>query len=273
MLDWGMFTANNVAGATGLDALKGGQSKWHGLGMSMARMLGSDPNQVAVAGRRVMVGWVSGVWQMQGLPQDLSIGSDGSLRQAFVPELQTLRAGAGIPVAGSRSVAVGQQAEFVVTITGRAGEAGVKVLLGTDGAATSVGVDFDRGLVFVDATQQGDRVRRAGPLLGHTKAAAVTLHLMVDHSVVVAIFNNRTALTAIPLPPSAGHANAATFGGGGGGGGVVVATAWRLKTANANLAPSDPEAAEGLEGVSSPAAWQVPKIHNAPVCNRYPAPR
>ena len=30
MLDWGMFAPNNISGTTGLDALKGGQSKWHG---------------------------------------------------------------------------------------------------------------------------------------------------------------------------------------------------------------------------------------------------
>ena len=82
MIDWGSFTpralvlANNdnsssIGGGSGvgggggggrsvlkgLDALVGGQ----GRGMSMARTLGADPNQVAVPGRRVIVGWTSGV--------------------------------------------------------------------------------------------------------------------------------------------------------------------------------------------------------------------
>jgi hypothetical protein len=329
MLDWGMFAPNNVSGATGLDALKGGQSKWHGPGMSMARMLGSDPNQVAVAGRRVMVGWVSGLWQMQGLPQDLSIGNDGHLRQTFVPELQSLRIGAGVPLAGattsdgrSRSrrrrnstsstsstssdnsdnsdnsdtsdyhsgvgVDIGQQAEVVAAIAGQLhGESGVKVLLGADGVATTVGVDFDRDLVFIDATKQGNTARRAGPLLGHRKGSAdvVTLHLIVDHSVVVAIFNNRTSLTTLALPPSARHSNAVTFSAGDGDGGEKVkAIAWQLKTANPNSGLAFNSVADvvgrnarvregkGDLNIDLPV-WQVPKIHNAPICNRYPSPR
>ena len=54
MFDWGAFTPTGIPGRKGLDALEGGQSR----GFSMARTLGSDPNQVAVNGRRVLVGWV-----------------------------------------------------------------------------------------------------------------------------------------------------------------------------------------------------------------------
>ena len=97
------------------------------------------------------------------------------------------------------------------------------------------------------------------------------LHVIVDHSTVVAIFNDRTSLTVLALPPSASHDSAAAFGR------EVNATAWRLRTAN----PNDDVAGDGggasgqADGVGAGGvpAWQVPKIHNAPVCNRYPTPR
>ena len=71
---------------------------------SMARTLGSDPNQVAVAGRRTVVAWVSAAFTSQSLLQDITLGTDGgagdviTLRQTFVPELTILRTGAPMAV-------------------------------------------------------------------------------------------------------------------------------------------------------------------------------
>ena len=81
--------------------------------------------------------------------------------------------GAGDDVANG--VAIGQQFEVVATINPVScpqqagcrggGSAGVMVLQdGKEG--TKIGVDFDAGLVYVDATAQGNAVVRAGPLLG-----------------------------------------------------------------------------------------------------------
>ena len=66
----------------------------------MARTLGSeDLDQVSHAGRRILIGWTGGgdpailhnLGSAQSLPRELSLAPDRSLRQRFVPELQTLR--------------------------------------------------------------------------------------------------------------------------------------------------------------------------------------
>lgn len=60
--------------------------------LTMARTLGSDPNQVAVNGRRVLIGWIGGGSPAsQSLARDLSLSKRYELLQAFVPELKTLR--------------------------------------------------------------------------------------------------------------------------------------------------------------------------------------
>eukprot|EP00912_Choanoflagellata_sp_UC4_P000489 UC4_evm5s302 len=60
--------------------------------LTMARTLGSDPNQVARNGRRVLIGWIGGGSPAsQSLARDLSLSDDYELLQAFVPELQVLR--------------------------------------------------------------------------------------------------------------------------------------------------------------------------------------
>jgi len=254
MIDWGAFTPNGKPGARGLDALRGGESR----GQSMARTLGSDPNQVAVAGRRTIVGWVSGLWSAQSLPQDLSIGEDGQLRQAFVPELQSLRVGGGVELSAS-STDIGQQFEATVQIPAEdRGEAGMAVLKDAD-SETLIGVDFDRELVFVDATKQGNNVRRAGPLLGHSPGQPILAHVYVDHSLVAVIFNNQTSLTVVAKPSSAAASGTAVYGTG------VKATAWKLATANPN---DHAEKESALQASSGPSAWQVPKIHNVPACLR-----
>lgn len=137
MLDWGAYSpkptddavingkgnANGNATAVGLAALEGGKPR----GYSMARTLGSDPNQVAKAGRRVSVAWVSAALTSQSLLQDITLGPDNALRQAFVPELEMLREGDAVPITTS-SVNAGQQFELLATVTGSKGKAGVVVL-------------------------------------------------------------------------------------------------------------------------------------------------
>ena len=58
---------------------------------TMARTLGSDPNQVYVAGRRVIVGWIMSSPASQSLARDLTFSPDRQLLQQFVPELKSLR--------------------------------------------------------------------------------------------------------------------------------------------------------------------------------------
>ena len=58
----------------------------------MARTLGSDPNQVAVNGRRVLVGWIGGgTTASQSLARNLTLSPDYELLPQFVPELKMLR--------------------------------------------------------------------------------------------------------------------------------------------------------------------------------------
>jgi hypothetical protein len=60
--------------------------------LTMARTLGSDPNQVAKNGRRVLLGWIGGgAPASQSLARDLTLSADYELLQAFVPELEVLR--------------------------------------------------------------------------------------------------------------------------------------------------------------------------------------
>ena len=112
MLDWGAFAPNGVTGAKGLKALKGGQRA----GLSMARTLGGDPNQVATAGRRTLVGSGAATYTFQTLLQDITLrkGAAGEavvLNQQFIPELQMLR------MDDRSAVATSQQFEVVAAIS------------------------------------------------------------------------------------------------------------------------------------------------------------
>jgi len=62
--------------------------------LTMARTLGSsDANQVAVPGRRILIGSIGhpAAGASQSLPRDLSLSPSRELLQRFVPELQALR--------------------------------------------------------------------------------------------------------------------------------------------------------------------------------------
>eukprot|EP00662_Eupelagonemidae_sp_cell21_P055639 gene55639-17919_t len=120
--------------------------------LTMARTLGSDPNQVAVHGRRVLVGWIGGGSPAsQSLARDLSLSQDRELLQQFVPELGMLR----IPgsyrstmcdadeVCAAPAYATGMQLEVIATFSWPSGGSapttpfGVNVLesSGGDGAS------------------------------------------------------------------------------------------------------------------------------------------
>ena len=155
----------------------------------------------------MIIGWVgNGTFAAQSLPRDLSLDPvDGSLRQAFVPELQSLRvdgthssASAGTPCDSTNGLEVdgGLQLEVIVRLSGSRGRAGVRVLAGAGGGeGTEVGVDFDSQIVFIDGRQSNscaampwlcphqplaptappsprrDGLYLAGPLLGSSDAA------------------------------------------------------------------------------------------------------
>jgi hypothetical protein len=67
----------------------------YGGALSMARTLGGDPNQVAVAGRKILVGWLGYAGgkdtAMQSLGRELTLSAGYELLQQFIPELQVLR--------------------------------------------------------------------------------------------------------------------------------------------------------------------------------------
>ena len=250
VFDYGTYAPTNATNTTGLDALQyahdlpNGAKMWGGL--FLCKTLGSDPNEVAVTGRRTLVSDIMGggktytgavLHSVQSLLQELTLGSSASgavvMQQQFVSELASLRQSGPV---GNNS----HQFEVVAAITRPAGggsQSWFTVLGGT-----KIGVDWSRRLVFVDATAQRNPAVRAGPLLTNSSTAHV--HVIVDHSIVAAIFTNRTSITARVQP-------ATTDGGVAAGAGTVIKGAWPLATANENA---------HLSG------GHVPKIHNAPVC-------
>ena len=70
----------------------------------MARGVGDPSGQmVATKGRKMLVAWIgNGTFASQSLPRDISLSAvDGTLRQAFVPELKMMRQ---LPSSSSRTV-------------------------------------------------------------------------------------------------------------------------------------------------------------------------
>ena len=212
----------------------------------MARTLGStNSNQVAVNGRRVMIGWISACcgggcmdpFASQSLPRDLSLSPDYELLQQFVPELKVLREGSGTSVNAAANTASTQLeifAAFSVNISAPPTERfGVEVLVSPDGRnSTKLFVDCKRGhdgsmcSVGVDGSNCTAKHRRrpgpiaTGPLLPiishqpkiNAEIVRVTLHAYVDHGIVEVIFNNRTAFAFSALDPGDGWGGARLFG-------------------------------------------------------------
>jgi len=195
--------------------------------LTMARTLGSDPNQVALNGRRVLVGWIGGTPASQSLARDLTLSEDYELLQQFVPELQVLR----IPSSYKVSTAWNQpykgnmQLEVVAfftfsTKTPPTEPFGVEILRSSDGkTATRLQVDCSKGytacVVGVDAGLKGHT--GFGPLLPVVdttveESVTVQLHAIVDHTIVEAIFNNRTAMVVYAVPQAESDINVMLFG-------------------------------------------------------------
>ena len=209
--------------------------------LTMARTLGSDPNQVALKGRRVLLGWIGGgAPASQSLARDLSLSADYELLQAFVPELKILRksdthtahmfdgdAAAGTEREPAAVHVVGsQQLEVVATFswtTEAPAQFGVSVL----GGAANLTVNCAK------QPCQGQVNGRGGPLMP-LGLKTVTLHAIVDHSIIEAIYNNRTAMVVYANPPSADSKSVALFGVGSGITGSLQT--WELNQAN-NFGP------------------------------------
>jgi sucrose-6-phosphate hydrolase SacC (GH32 family) len=230
--------------------------------LTMARTLGSDPNQVAKNGRRVLVGWVQddprdpNVAASQSLSRDLSLSADYELLQQFVPEYQALRRPAtfeettvaavdgGGPVtahsAGSMQIEI--VAMFTFTTTPKA-PFGVTAL----GGAAEIMVDCaNRTIVNMGEAPGGCMVNaniqyngfeamagpRPGPVLP-VGARAVTMHIIVDHEIVETIVNNRTAMASYHKNiPSAASTAVALVGAGAGSGVAASIKSWHLDAAN-----------------------------------------
>lgn len=117
--------------------------------------------------------------------------------QAFSAELAALRTGSGDP-AGLRSA----QAEVVIDFALAAGadpqaEVGLDVLLSEDGEdAQRIRLLLGESMVVV--------ADKAGPLLpALAPPCALHVHVIVDHSILTVIVNNRTALTTYVAPRDA----------------------------------------------------------------------
>lgn len=166
--------------------------------LTMARTLGSDPNQVAVNGRRVLIGWIGGGSPAsQSLSRDLTLSADYELLQQFVPEYQVLRQPATfeetaltpetkLHSAGSLQLEVVATFSFTAMPTA---PFGVSVLGGT----AKVTIDC----TTKDPQAPGGCMVVNGPSKGPVMplgVKTVTMHIMVDHEIVETIVNNRTAM-------------------------------------------------------------------------------
>ena len=208
--------------------------------LTMARTLGSDPNQVAKNGRRVLLGWIGGSPASQSLARDLTLSADHELLQAFVPELKVLRVlaththhafnGRAEPTAAAQHPAAvqitgSQQLEVLATFSWTAKPAsafGVTVL----GGAANLTIDCAAAGPCQGRVNGGE----GGPIMPLT-TQSVSLHAIVDHSIVEVIYNKRTAMVVYANPPSASAQACSLFGVLGSG---VTGTieSWELKQAN-----------------------------------------
>ena len=195
---------NDLPSPPGIALLDGGGSR----GLSMARTLGSDnPDQVTQPGRRVLIGWTGpgprtlpdfqGHGSAQSLPRDIWLGSDRSLRQAFVPELRSLR-GSEVRADGRDAwfpVYVGLQAECRATLPASCAAAGAEcgISVASDGVkGARIVLSAALGLVLVDATALGNPAIRGGPL-PLPRVDGWEVHVIIDHAILEVIVSNVTA--------------------------------------------------------------------------------
>ena len=221
--------------------------------LTMARTLGSDPNQVAVNGRRVLIGWIGGTPASQSLARDLSLSASYELLQAFVPELQTLRQPASLKTtdfvgtdgtfaAGIPHATGSLQLEVVVTFTWTGANPtapfGVSVLDGAqsimlDCSGTDPAAPGGCMVVGGVSTATGHLRGAKGPLMPIGKKSA-TIHTIVDHIILETIVNNRTAMVTYGAPASEGSTAVKLVGVGAGVQGTI--STWSLNAAN-NFGP------------------------------------
>lgn len=190
--------------------------------LTMARTLGSDPNQVAVNGRRVLIGWIGGGNPAsQSLARDLTLSPNYELLQQFVPELQMLRipsshaqiaAVGGTPAVAQR-LAGSLQLEVVATFSWSGPNPtqpfGVSVL----GGAANLTVDCTADQPTAPKADGGCQVGvpgHFGPLMP-IGTTTVNVHAIVDHQIVETIFNNRTAMVTYAMLYNE-NAEVTTFG-------------------------------------------------------------
>jgi hypothetical protein len=217
MIDWGSFEVNaSAAGGGGGVGLAGLASKGYGQGQvfTMARTLSEHPDQVTGGGHKSILGWIGGQTPaMQSLPRTLTLAEDGSgLLQDFASELLALRKPGGPAVvagqAGMRAGVRSQQVEISATFTvaeGAQGVApfGVRMLVSDNGAfSADAGINYTQKHVFL--------LGSAGPLYpmpstagAHTAGGGnvtISMHAIVDHSILTVIFNNKTAFTLFYSP-------------------------------------------------------------------------
>jgi hypothetical protein len=220
--------------------------------MTMARTLGSsDANQVAVNGRRVLVGWLGGPnVASQSLPRDLSLSSSYELLQAFVPELMLLRkpgshtsrpsaalpeslppssiatrSGARDPISSaSMQLEILASFSFDATAPPQApfgveaycvGDACVRLQIDCSTAAAAVSCTVGVNTTAMPDTHHGQMATAPLlPLLPSSGSVEVTVHAILDHTIIEAIFNNRSAITGMyAKPPTADAYTTRAFGG------------------------------------------------------------
>ena len=223
--------------------------------LTMARTLGSDPNQVAKNGRRVLVGWIGGTPASQSLSRDLTLSADYELLQQFVPEYQMLR----MPATYETTTVTAEtaaaeivhstgslQMEIIASFTFTNPKAvfGVSVLGGTaeavvDCSNTTIqnkGEAPGGCMIGVADQPKAGSKHTAGPVLP-VAAKTVTMHIMVDHEILETIVNNRTAMVTYHKSiPSATSTVVTLIGAGAGSGVTGTIKSWSLKAAN-NAAP------------------------------------
>jgi sucrose-6-phosphate hydrolase SacC (GH32 family) len=191
-------------------------------------------------GRRLWLGWMSN-WEYGGdVPTSpwrsaMSIPREVGLRQTIegirlvqkpVPEMQSLRAqhfqfnGGDVAEADdwvANNQIRGNQLEFVIDLAPQSsGVEGIKVLKGAR-EETVIGVDRDRGTVFVDRTRSGNvdfNPKFAGvyaaPLLD--RHGKVNLHVYVDACSVEVFVNNGEKVFTVLAFPSADSRGVEFFG-------------------------------------------------------------
>lgn len=208
-------------------------------------------------GRRLWLGWMSNWEYGQDVPTSpwrsaMSIPREVGLRktaegirlvQKPVREMEKLRGqhfqfkGGDIDEANAwleKNAIAGNQLELIVNLDATTtGAQGLKVLAGTM-EATVIGVDRDRGDVFVDRTQSGNvnfHEKFSGVQLAPltTRDSKIKLHVFVDACSVEVFVNNGERVITDLVYPSAGSRRV-EFYGPSGGAKIDSIEIWKLKS-------------------------------------------